>query len=277
MIEDLKTNAQTWEQALHTSGGKLELPKCFWFLMIWIWVGGLPRLATIKQKPGNLELIQTESKNNKKIKIKRMEVTEANRVLGVRMSVDGNWKTEVRHWMGQSRAFASKIRQAKFPRICGIRVFPFMWVAKVRYSASIVGYTREQCNKIQSPVVRECLAASGLNSNFPRGVVFTSVRYGGLGWEHMRTTQTYEFINLFLKHIKMNDEMSKLIRISLEKAQQQAGVSSPILERSTVIKPYVDNNWIYCLHKLLMEGSMTIKLENTEESETTRVGDVYLK
>ena len=74
----------------------------------------------------------------------------------------------------------------------------------------------------------------------------------------------------------MNDEMSKLIRISLEKAQQQAGVSSPILERSTVIKPYVDNNWIYCLHKLLMEGSMTIKLENTEESETTRVGDVYL-
>ena len=35
MHEDIQITAQWWEQLLHATGGKLELPKCFYYNITW--------------------------------------------------------------------------------------------------------------------------------------------------------------------------------------------------------------------------------------------------
>jgi hypothetical protein len=40
MIALMQTVAQTWECLLYSSGGALELQKCFWYLMYWEWKKG---------------------------------------------------------------------------------------------------------------------------------------------------------------------------------------------------------------------------------------------
>ena len=85
-MQTLKHNAQIWEQMLHVSGGKLELIKCFWGMVLWKWIAGNPTLVKIVGVPANLKLTQTEHKKRKLMTIHRIETDEANKVLGVRVN-----------------------------------------------------------------------------------------------------------------------------------------------------------------------------------------------
>ena len=38
--------SQTWEKLLFSSGGALELSKCFYYIVYWKWVDGLPKMLT---------------------------------------------------------------------------------------------------------------------------------------------------------------------------------------------------------------------------------------
>jgi hypothetical protein len=47
LAQDMQEAAQWWEELLSTTGGKLELDKCFYYLIYWLFdEEGVPRLAT---------------------------------------------------------------------------------------------------------------------------------------------------------------------------------------------------------------------------------------
>ena len=41
----LQHTAQTWERILYSSGGALEILKCFWYLVYWEWPQGRPAMS----------------------------------------------------------------------------------------------------------------------------------------------------------------------------------------------------------------------------------------
>ncbi len=58
MFALMQSVAQIWEWLLYSSGGALELPKCFWYLMYWEWVKGRPSLIPNVAMPGMIALTQ---------------------------------------------------------------------------------------------------------------------------------------------------------------------------------------------------------------------------
>ena len=53
---NLAHTAQTWERLLTASGGKLELTKCYYYLLIWAWLDGQPqpmKLNALQHLPRN--------------------------------------------------------------------------------------------------------------------------------------------------------------------------------------------------------------------------------
>jgi hypothetical protein len=54
LIEDLQKLAQEWEQLLFSTGGALNLQKCFWFLLTWKWNNGHVHYALGIEAPGEL-------------------------------------------------------------------------------------------------------------------------------------------------------------------------------------------------------------------------------
>ena len=276
LMKTLKHNAQTWEQMLHVSGGKLELIKCFWGMVLWKWIAGHPTLVKIAQVPAKLKLNQTEHKKKKLMTIQRIESDEANKVLGVRVSIDGTWKVEFTNWVAKGRSFANAVRMAKFNRTCGLKIFQFIWTAKVRYPMSIIGFSKRQCKRIESPVVSACLSAAGLCRTFPRAVVYAPVHLGGLGWLSMQTIQAQEMVTITLKHVKMNDTVGKLILISLQLAQVTAGISKPLLEPEALLPEYIGTSWIYSLHKMLWENSMKLRINKCWTVVLCRENDIAI-
>ena len=91
-----------------------------------------------------------------------------------------------------SHNFGTKVKKAKFDRICGAKIHPVMWVPKFRYIAPVVGFNKAQCDEIDKPIMRQCLPAMGLNRHFPRTVLFGSYKYSGMKLESAYTVKTYE-------------------------------------------------------------------------------------
>ena len=61
LIRRINNIASFWEKLLHTNGGMLELKKCFWILIIWKWVDGVPSMSKVRDTPATLDLTQSQT------------------------------------------------------------------------------------------------------------------------------------------------------------------------------------------------------------------------
>ena len=83
LVSRMTNMVQMWEQLLWTSGGALNLKKCYWFLVSWKWTKtGKPKMQMITETP-SFEIRLTEGSDQMKTaKITRKEVTQGQRTLG---------------------------------------------------------------------------------------------------------------------------------------------------------------------------------------------------
>ena len=274
VVTRLTENGQRWERLLYTNGGRLEVPKCTWFLMFWKWVGGRPRMVT---KADGLKLRIHQTEEDKWVTVKRLDPDDAPRVLGFRMSASGQWKTEYQHWLNEARQIAKKIREAKFVRRCGEKVYPVIWLSKLRYVASIIGVEQVAMDRLNRPVVAACLSASGYHSKMPRSIVYGPEELGGLEWERPSTLQLNEKVKLFMQHVRTGSEIGELMRITMEVTQLQSGIREQALMTSLPIEKYVPRCWIVDFKKKLNEAGAKVQVtEQNQLIKPLRENDIVL-
>ena len=98
--------------------------------------------------------------------------------------------------------------------------------------APVIGLEKTKCDEIDKPVLAQCLPETGININFPRDVVLGFTLYGGLQWESLYTIQPYEKIRFFLKNVRTQSRLGKLIRILVETSQLSTGIKQNILNKN---------------------------------------------
>jgi hypothetical protein len=54
IVSNLQALAQQWERLLFSTGGALNLQKCFWYIVSWKWKGSKPSLETALDLPASL-------------------------------------------------------------------------------------------------------------------------------------------------------------------------------------------------------------------------------
>jgi len=53
LLRTAERQAQAWERLLWTTGGALNLKKCFWYHIEWKWTAtGAPKMMTVNETPG---------------------------------------------------------------------------------------------------------------------------------------------------------------------------------------------------------------------------------
>jgi hypothetical protein len=88
MIHRLQVAINCWSGGLSTTGGALKQIKCFWSVYYFIWKNGEPEYATIEDAPELQLTIPVH--NGPPAVIERVDVHEANEMLGLWQSVSGN-------------------------------------------------------------------------------------------------------------------------------------------------------------------------------------------
>jgi hypothetical protein len=72
---------------MFSSGGNLNLGKCFWYFIAWKWTDGIPLIANINDYPGELQILS--GSNPTPVTIDRIEASSALETLGLFTSPSG--------------------------------------------------------------------------------------------------------------------------------------------------------------------------------------------
>ena len=108
--------AQDFERKLFTTGGALALQKCFWYLISWKWAeDGSARMKTIQEFPSEIYLTKGYTREVPN-KIKRKEVDESERTLGVRLNPSQDMKAEILFRHNQIKKWAEAINKSNLTR-----------------------------------------------------------------------------------------------------------------------------------------------------------------
>jgi hypothetical protein len=98
----LQAAAQWWEQLLHATGGELELPKCFYYLLHWKFDSeGHARLATPEEL--NFQISLRQSADDQQVDITQRSCMESHKTLGVHDNPVSNHRTEYDHSLTRGR------------------------------------------------------------------------------------------------------------------------------------------------------------------------------
>ena len=84
VLEGIQKDSQTWERCLHTSGGKLKLHKCKYYMMIWKFdKEGKSRLKESKNLP---TMTLTSGTDPTKVKMTQFDCNQAHMTLGMMLA-----------------------------------------------------------------------------------------------------------------------------------------------------------------------------------------------
>ena len=100
-----------------------------------------------------------------------------------------------------------------------------MYIPSITFGIGSTLMKLDQLGKIQKPLMHAIVPNMGYSSKTCRHVVFGPRHYLGIGARDLVTERGVQQTLMFVKHIRSDQDLSKLLRIGLEWFQLQAGIS----------------------------------------------------
>jgi len=260
LVASFQTAVQRWERLLFTSGGALELSKCLWYCMHWQWdAHGRAFVTNFGESGPSLRLTRGTNLEHTQT-IRRLEVHEAHKTLGVRVDPLGLFDDEFEHLLHKANAHASRLAGSSLGSYDALTFFRSSFMSSVGYSFPVVPLSFDACRRIQGKMISTVLNKISYNRHFPRAVAYGPIALGGLDLPTIYVEQGIAKISTFLRHASSDSELGKIFLIILRVQQLEAGVSGQLLEHARLPIPYLTPSWITALRDFMGTHDIQIRL-----------------
>ena len=187
LTKEMEAISQNFERKLFSTGGSLNLKKCFWYLISWRW-GKYCTATMVSKDQSEAEIKMTQGyKILEKSTIRREACDIAQRTLGCWLNPAGKMThkdpkvaTEYTIRLGQAQDWATAIINSNLNRKETYIAYHGVLQAKIGYALAVKTFTEPQLRKIQRTVDVTYRPKIGLNRNFPNAVVQGPTQYCGL-------------------------------------------------------------------------------------------------
>jgi hypothetical protein len=131
----LQEDSEIWANLLAASGGKLELDKCFYYLLTWKFdENGNAEPETIADQQGRHCPITIKDEHNKEtLIILQKEISAPHKTLGIMKNISGCEKAQVECLKNKSDKFAAKLAYSKLNRHLAMLAYRTMYVPSITY------------------------------------------------------------------------------------------------------------------------------------------------
>ena len=275
LVSTLQTDAQHWERLLFISGGKLELNKCFFYIMTWTFcANGIPSLTPKADLPYTLMI--TQGNDAHPTAIAHKDCTEPHKTLGVMKTPNRSQTGEITRLTTKCNIHAQAILSNSVTASDSAVAYRVYHLTSIGYSLGTTYISLKDLDKLQGRAISAFLATSGYNRNMKRELVFSPRNHGGLSMIPLLLLQGQQGINLLRRHLLHHTELGLQIKIDIEWIQLEAGTYTPILENTQEDLPYIADGWILGIRRFLQLVSAEIKIHGITKPRTYRQGDVYI-
>jgi hypothetical protein len=118
--------------------------------------------------------------------------------------------------------------------------------------------TEDDCNKLLTPIVKAALPKLHINRNTARSIVHGPLILGGMALPNLFTVQGIDKLQLFLGHLRLENDTGKLIRIDLSYVQLLTGSSSFFLNKPYNNYKWDEWGWVTSLWSFLNETGLSL-------------------
>jgi Reverse transcriptase (RNA-dependent DNA polymerase) len=179
----LEYDGNKWANLLQATGGKLELNKCFFYLLTWKCdVNGKATPQTIQEQiQQDNTPITIKDIDGTFVNLKQIEVNKSHKTLGVYKCIHGEEIDHLRVLAGKNKEFIRKAWNGQINRRMARRAFNSHYVPSILYSLAATNIMEDDINNIQQNATTTFIRIQGYDMTFPRAVIYGPKNFGGIG------------------------------------------------------------------------------------------------
>ena len=246
MLQSMQKSLLEWDKLLQLTGGALSLNKCKVSLMHWKQdFFGIHR-CTSKTTGGTIQM-PSEEIGDKMDSLDRIDPWKSERILCVRIPMDGSMKNEFEYRTKQIDSMAKKLHNAPFTPKDAEMVYQVRYKPTNKYAFPVILFDSNQLNDIQKKFVNNFLPKVGINRHMPRTVVYGPIALGGMGVMDLRMEQPVFAIKTIIGQMRRDNKAGKVLMANLYETQAEVGISRPFYNDGFVKYTHVTKNtrWYY--------------------------------
>lgn len=259
----LSQDINQWQHILAGSGGKLELIKCFYYILMWKFnkMGDPIPLtkAELEQHHGQSDITITDPDTKAEVILDHKCVTEVHRTLGAFKTIAGDESEQYKVLLTKSNQLAVRTSQGQLTRLQARRAYSSIYVPSMSYSLVTTNLAPKLLAAIQSKAMLSFLPAMGFERTFPRAVVYGPRTFGGLNLSRLYTDTCVAKIGAIVSHLRAQTGLGKIMLININWLQMHSGQIDPIFS-NTVGLPYLPQNWLLHMREFLWDTQSTISI-----------------
>jgi len=257
-----------------STGGALNLQKCFWFLVSWQWSNGSAKLHTTTSTRG--ELLLTSGNNTQPKQIQWIKPTPPFRTLGVYLSPSGTSTEDLGKLISIATDYTSTITWSKLSCQESLTSFIQYLLPKLQYQPPLLSLSKKECGKLMTTILKALLPKLHVNRNTARSIIYGPEALGGLALPDIYSLQGEDKLQLFLGHLKLGDCTGQLIHIVLTYVQLLTGNGKLILNLPYEQFLWVEHGWVKSIWEFVSEINLKFMYPSQWLPSLPWEGAIYL-
>jgi hypothetical protein len=195
--------------------------------------------------------------------VKRKSPEEGHMTLGFQISGDGKCIAEKKAMKEKAILFGEAIRSSTIWRGESGMVYNAFYMPSLGYGTPSTILTKQECEKIQKPVVNAILPKMGIVRSAPRAVIFGTAQFGGLGLTHLAAMQGHTRLQYLLGRLGCVDATERLMQMLLEYTQLECGCrGNPLAQDYNNYSALpIHTNWITEVWERINTCEVTVEVE----------------
>ena len=241
----------SWWNLLRITGGDLALEKCTYSVMKWKWSGYANTRELLTPDEMNCS-VSVQRDDGEQILLRCLDPGKAERQLGIRLSMEGNWNDEYKHREQQVTLLCQKIYCAQLSHYEALMAYQFYIKSALYYALPLTVFSYDECVSLNKIILNKVLPKCGINRHTPRAVVYAPASLGGFQFDHIWTKQLSLQIEMLQCHLRRMDTLGHAILCNLNCIQLLVGRSICFLALDPHQHQYVDQTgcfgllWMAC-------------------------------
>jgi hypothetical protein len=260
LISKMKEMIQVFLDLLQVTGGDLAPDKCVWYLIIHRWKDGKPRLLQKHSSHRGIKILSRSTNTESGVKPKAPG--EGHCTLGILITGDGTCSAHKKVMTEKASLYATAIRCSSMWKGEYGLAYNSFYLPSLGYGTPATTLTQQECYNIQKVVVNAILPKMKISRTPPRGIVFGTAQYGGLGLGHLAAYEGHSPLQYLMGHLRCDSTTGKLMCSMLDYTQLECSCTGNVLEHdyrrySGVI---MTENWITAIWENLHSCNSTLKI-----------------
>ena len=277
-VRNLQGATQTWAKLLEASGGKLELSKCFYYVLSWKFTNeGCPIPMTIQEQEHlhYPKITINDPETNNEIYIQQKECQCHHKTLGVHKNILGDDSYQFAELLKKSNNMAQIAHGARMSKHHARVAFHMIYIPTIQYCLPACSFSLKQGEMIQAKALEKFLPAMGWRRTSSRALVHGPIELGGYNIPHMFALQGTQKLITMINHIRAKTEIGKLFIANINWIQVLSGRGTQFLHDNFKIE-YIPENWTLHVQSYMRECNISLKSDKFWTPDLARKNDIFL-